>query len=128
MQGYGKLGGMFTDWIKMLRGMGKDIVLLAHASEGEDGDNSIKRRAMGGCSKEEAYKVADMMGYMTMQQGQNGAVRVLNFTPNHTYLAKDSGQIRNIIINSMTDAPNQLADIIQTTKNHINSLSAEAAK
>lgn len=128
MQGYGKLGGMFTDWLKMLRGMGKDIVLLAHASEDKDGDNVIKRPDMVGGSKKEAYKVADMMGYMTMQQGQNGAVRVLNFTPNHTYLAKDSGQIGNIIINSMTDAPNQLADIIQATKNHINSLSAEAAK
>lgn len=128
MQGYGKLGSMFTDWLKMLRGMGKDIVLLAHASEDKDGDNVIKRPDMVGGSKKEAYKVADMMGYMTMQQGQNGAVRVLNFTPNHTYLAKDSGQIGNIIINSMTDAPNQLADIIQATKNHINSLSAEAAK
>lgn len=128
MQGYGKLGSMFTDWLKMLRGMGKDIVLLAHASEDKDGDNVIKRPDMVGGSKKEAYKVADMMGYMTMQQGQNGAVRVLNFTPNHTYLAKDSGQIGNIIINSMTDAPNQLADIVQATKNHINSLSAEAAK
>ena len=128
MQGYGKLGGIFTDWLKMLRGMGKDIVLLAHASEDKDGDNVIKRPDMVGGSKKEAYKIADMMAYMTMQQGQNGAVRVLNFTPNHTYLAKDSGQIGNIIINSMTDAPNQLADIIQATKNHINSLSAEAAK
>ncbi len=128
MQGYGKLGGIFTDWLKMLRGMGKDIVLLAHASEDKDGDNVIKRPDMVGGSKKEAYKIADMMAYMTMQQGQNGAVRVLNFTPNHTYLAKDSGQIGNIIINSMTDAPNQLADIIQATKDHINSLSAEAAK
>src|SRR5699024_10816658 len=69
-----------------------------------------------------------MMGYMTMQQGQNGAVRTLNFIPHPAYLAKDSGQIGNIVINSMTDAPNQLADIIQATKNHINSLSADAAK
>ena len=128
MQGYGKLGGMFTDWLKMLRGMGKDIVLLAHASEDKDGDNVIKRPDMVGGSKKEAYKVADMMGYMTMQQGQNGAVRALNFTPHTTYLAKDSGQIGNIVINTMTDSPNQLADIIQATKDHINSLSAEAAK
>lgn len=128
MQGYGKLGSIFTDWLKMLRGMNKDVVLLAHASEDKDGDNVIKRPDMVGGSKKEAYKVADMMGYMTMQQGQNGAVRVLNFTPNHTYLAKDSGQIGNIVISSMTDAPNQLASIIQATKDHINSLSAEAAK
>ena len=48
MQGYGKLGGIFTDWLKMLRGMGKDIVLLAHASEDKDGDNVIKRPDMVG--------------------------------------------------------------------------------
>lgn len=128
MQGYGKLGGIFTDWLKMLRGMGKDIVLLAHASEDKDGDNVIKRPDMVGGSKKEAYKVADMMAYMTTQQSQNGDVKMLNFTPHSAYLAKDSGRIGNIVVRPMTEAPNQLADIIQTTKDHINSLSAEAAK
>lgn len=128
MQGYGKLGGIFTDWLKMLRGMGKDIVLLAHASEDKDGDNVIKRPDMVGGSKKEAYKIADMMAYMTTQQSQNGDIKVLNFMPSSTYLAKDSGQIGNVIVQPMQEAPNQLENIIQATKNHINSLSAEAAK
>lgn len=128
MQGYGKLGGIFTDWLKMLRGMGKDIVLLAHASEDKDGDNVIKRPDMVGGSKKEAYKVADMMAYMTTQQSQNGDVKMLNFVPHSAYLAKDSGRIGNIVVRPMTESPNQLADIIQATKDHINSLSAEAAK
>ncbi len=128
MQGYGKLGGIFTDWLKMLRGMGKDIVLLAHASEDKDGDNVIKRPDMVGGSKKEAYKIADMMAYMTTQQSQNGDIKVLNFMPSSTYLAKDSGRIGNVQIVPMTEAPNQLANIIQATKDHINSLSAEAAK
>lgn len=128
MQGYGKLGSIFTDWLKMLRGMGKDIVLLAHASEDKDGDNVIKRPDMVGGSKKEAYKIADMMAYMTTQQSQNGDIKVLNFMPSSTYLAKDSGQIGNVQIVPMAEAPNQLANIIQATKDHINSLSAEAAK
>lgn len=128
MQGYGKLGGIFTDWLKMLRGMGKDIVLLAHASEDKDGDNVIKRPDMVGGSKKEAYKIADMMAYMTTQQSQNGDIKVLNFMPSSTYLAKDSGRIGNVQIVPMQDAPNQLANIIQATKDHINSLSAEAIK
>lgn len=128
MQGYGKLGGIFTDWLKMLRGMGKDIVLLAHASEDKDGDNVIKRPDMVGGSKKEAYKIADMMAYMTTQQSQNGDIKVLNFMPSSTYLAKDSGQIGNVQIVPMKDSPNQLANIIQATKDHINNLSAEAAK
>lgn len=128
MQGYGKLGGVFTDWLKMLRGMGKDIVLLAHTSEDKDGDNIIKRPDMVGGSKKEAYKIADMMAYMTTQHSQDGDIKTLNFVPHPAYLAKDSGQIGNITVVPMADAPNQLADIIQSTKDHINSFSAEAAK
>ncbi len=128
MQGYGKLGGIFTDWLKMLRGMGKDIVLLAHTSEDKDGDNIIKRPDMVGGSKREAYKIADMMAYMTTQHGQDGDIKTLNFIPHPAYLAKDSGQIGNVTVIPVADAPNQLADIIQKTKDHINSFSAEAAK
>ena len=128
MQGYGKLGAMFADWLKTLRSFKKDIIILAHASEDKDGDNIIKRPDMVGGSKKEAYKIADMMGYMTVQDGNNGTIRRLNFIPSTAYLAKDSGSIGNITIGSLDDAPNQMADIIHATKQHINSLSAEMAK
>lgn len=128
MQGYGKLGSIFTNWLKMLRGIGKDIVLLAHASEDKNGDEIIKRPDMVGSSKKEAYKIADMMGYMTIEQGKQGQVRVLNFMPNSSYLAKDSGHIGNVVVEPIDQKPNQLANIIQATKDHINSLSAEASK
>ncbi|WP_227430454.1 ATP-binding protein [Psychrobacter sp. I-STPA6b] len=128
MQGYGKLGSIFSNWLKMLRGMGKDVVLLAHASEDKNGDEIIKRPDMVGGSKKEAYKIADMMGYMTIEQGNQGAVRMLNFRPHPNYLAKDSGNIGNVVVHPIDQAPNQLACIIQATKDHINSLSAEASK
>lgn len=123
MQGYGKLGSIFTNWLKMLRNMGKDIVILAHAGEDKDGDNIIKRPDMVGGSKKEVYKIADMMGYMTTVQGQNGVERVLSFDPSPSYLAKDSGKIGNVTLVPMSQNPQQLANIIQTTKDHINSLS-----
>ena len=128
MQGYGKLGSMFTNWLKSLRNMGKDIVILAHAAEDKDGDNIIKRPDMVGGSKKEVYKVADMMGYMTVVQGMQGAERVLAFAPSPNYLTKDSGQVGNITVTDMVNNPNQLANIIQATKDHINSLSAEQVK
>lgn len=128
MQGYGKLGSMFTNWLKSLRNMGKDIVILAHAAEDKDGDNIIKRPDMVGGSKKEVYKVADMMGYMTVVQGMQGAERVLAFAPSPNYLAKDSGQVGNVTVTHMVYSPNQLANIIQATKDHINSLSAEQVK
>lgn len=128
MQGYGKLGAIFADWLKTLRSFGKDIIILAHASEDKDGDNIIKRPDMVGGSKKEAYKIADMMGYMTVQDGNNGTIRRLNFIPSTAYLAKDSGSIGNITIESLDTHPDQMADIIHATKEHINSLSEEAAK
>lgn len=128
MQGYGKLGSMFTNWLKSLRNMGKDIVILAHAAEDKDGDNIIKRPDMVGGSKKEVCKVADMMGYMTVVQGMQGAERILAFAPSPNYLTKDSGQVGNITVTDMVNNPNQLANIIQATKDHINSLSAEQVK
>lgn len=127
-QGYGALGGIFTNWLKMLRSMGKDIVLLAHTSEDKNGDDVIKRPDMVGGSKREAYKIADIMGYMTTQNSRQGSITALNFVPHVTYLAKDSGNIGNVVVAPMIDAPNQLAEIIQATKDHINSMSTEAAQ
>lgn len=126
IQGYGKLARTFTDWLKMLRSFGKDIVLLAHAAEDKDGDNVIKRPDMVGSSKKEVYKVADMMAYMTTQHGTGGQVRMLNFMPSPAYHAKDSGAVGNYIMKDLDAEPNQLEQIIQQAKNHINSLSDEA--
>lgn len=127
-QGFGRLGGIFATWLKMLRGMGKDIVLLAHTAEDKDGDNIIKRPDMIGGSKREVYKIADMMGYMTANHSSKGVVTSLNFAMHPAYLAKDSGNIGNTVIVPMDEGPHQLANIIQATKDHINSMSSSAAR
>lgn len=127
-QGYGSLAGIFNNWLKMLRSMGKDIVLLAHTAEDKNGEDIIKRPDMVGSSKREVYKIADIMGYMTTQNSRDGSITALNFVPHVSYLAKNSGNIGNVVIAPMIDAPNQMADMIQATKNHINSMSSEAAQ
>lgn len=123
MQGYGKLGSMFVNWLKMLRNMGKDIVILAHAGEDKDGDDIIKRPDMVGGSKKEVYKVADMMGYMTVVQTPKGIARTVRFVHDPSYLSKDIGQIGDVFVPPISDNPNCLGDIIQATKDKINSLS-----
>ena len=65
---------------------------LAHAGEDKKGENVIVRPDMTGKSKTEAYKVADLMAYMTTEDGRNGKpIKVLEFSPSSSYLAKDSG-------------------------------------
>lgn len=129
MQGYGKLKNEFIAWLKMLRAMKKDIVLLAHSKKGQDdnGNRYYEPDVQGG-SLAEVYKVSDMIGYLSIISNNGKEARQLSFTPSNFYYGKDRGQIGNIIVQPMQDAPNQLENIIQATKNHINSLSAEAAK
>lgn len=83
---------------------------------------------MVGGSKKEVYKVADMMGYMTVLQGRDAPERLLCFMPSPNYLAKDSGGIGNVQVAPVAQYPTQLADIIQATKDRINSLSNEQVK
>lgn len=128
IQGYGTLNKRFTGWLNLLRSFGKDIVLLAHAAEEKDGENTKIRPDMVGGSKKEAYKVADMMGYMTTVQGQNGAAKALHFTPSQAYHAKDSGAVHNLMLPDLNDEPQTLANIIQRAKDHINSLSESQAQ
>ena len=129
MQGYGKLKTQFVNWLKMLRGMGKDIVLLAHAKAGTNDDGDATHAPdVQGSSLSEVYKVSDLVGFLTIENERKSEVRRLNFVPSSHYYGKDRGRIGNITLLPMQNAPNQLANIIQATKDHINSLSAEAAK
>lgn len=128
IQGYGTLNKRFTGWFNLLRSFGKDVVILAHAAEEKDGEQSKVRPDMVGGSKKEAYKVADMMGYMTTVQGQNGAAKALHFTPSQAYHAKDSGAVGNLMLPDLDKEPALLAAIIQQAKDHINSLSESQAQ
>ena len=126
LQGFGKLGVIFSSWLKTLRGMGKDIILLAHAGEDKKGENVIVRPDMTGKSKTEAYKVADLMAYMTTEDGRNGKpVKVLEFSPSPSYLAKDSGGLGRVECPDLSACPDHMAQLIQQAKDHINSLSAD---
>ena len=131
IQGYGTLNKRFTSWLNLLRSFGNDVILLAHSAEDKKGDDIIIRPDMVGGSKKEAYKVADMMGYMTSAQGEQSTLKAIHFSPNVAYHAKDSGAIGNMILPDLTKEPDALANILQRAKDHINNLSetqAEAQK
>lgn len=128
IQGYGTLNKRFTGWLNLLRSFGKDVVLLAHSAEDKKGDDLIIRPDMVGGSKKEAYKVADMMGYMTTIQGRDGTEKLISFAPSASHHAKDSGAIGNISLPNLDNVPDTLAGIIEQAKTHINSLSESQAQ
>lgn len=121
LQGYGVLKSRFTSWLKMIRSFGLDVVLICHSSEERRGDDLIERLDMQGSSKNEVYKVADLMGNLGLVKGE----RTLNFNPGDVAFGKNPGQLPVYKLPDVGAMPGFLAKIIADTKSALNKLSAE---
>lgn len=125
LQGYGALKSEFTAWLKHLRTMGKDVVLVAHSSEDKSGDDLIERIDMQGGSKGEVYKVADAMGRLTMVPGKK--FPVLNFSPSDAAFGKNPGQLEPLDVPDIATESGFLGNVIEQIKGKLNTLT-EAQK
>lgn len=121
LQGYGQLKSEFTAWLKALRLMRKDVVLLAHSSEDKNGDDLIERLDVQGGSKGEIYKSADAMGRLNLANGK----RILNFNPSDTAFGKNPGQMEPLTVADISTEPHFLAGVVSTIKERLNTLSGE---
>jgi hypothetical protein len=117
LQGYGRLKAEFSAWLKSLRTFGKDIVLIAHAAEQKNGDDTVMRLDVQGGSKDEIYKSADVMGWLNIYNSQ----RNLNFNPADAAYGKNPG---NLPVFTVQHGDGDLmARIIRDTKQAINTKS-----
>lgn len=121
LQGYGELKARFVAWTKMLRHLGKDVVLLAHMDEQRSGDDVIERLDMQGASKGEVYKVADAMGRIQMVAGRKFGQ--LNFNPTDTAFGKNPAQLDAIPIPDYAQNPDFLGEVIGSIKSALNEMS-----
>lgn len=117
----------FKQYINTLLSFGKDVVFIAHASEDQSGDQIIYRPELGGKNRNELYRIADIMGYLTtVTTGEGRNARVINFKPSPTHHAKNSGALGGetgeVWLPDLKDNPTFLADLISQAKNHINTL------
>lgn len=124
LKGYGALKARFTTWLKTLRLMGKDIVLIAHSTEEKSGDDLIERLDIQGGSKGEVYKVSDAMGRLAALNKR----RVLNFSPSDTAFGKNPGNLKPVDVPNVASNPGFLGDVIQQIKDHLNAMTEEQAK
>lgn len=123
LQGYGQLKSEFTAWLKHLRTMGKDVVLIAHSSEDRSGDDLIERIDMQGGSKGEVYKVADAMGRLSMVPGRK--FPTLNFSPSDAAFGKNPGQLDPLEVPDVATEPRFLGDVIERIKERLNALTED---
>jgi hypothetical protein len=120
LQGYGELKSRFTGFLKLIRGFGLDVVLVAHSDEKMQGDELIERIDMQGASKQEVYKSSDAMARLAFVGGK----RVLSFSPTDTSFGKDPAGFGRIEYD-LTTKPNFLGDTIRRLKESLNAMSED---
>jgi len=116
LQFYGAMRDEFTDFVKKIKTIGKDIIFIAHAKEKDEGDFRVKRPAITGGSYDRVMQVCDLIGYYTIEQGK----RSVNFSPTDTTVGKNSVQLERLDIPNFNEQPNFFAGIMQQVKDSLN--------
>lgn len=86
LQGFGTRKILFKQFISQLRQCGKNVVFLAHVTEGKDGDIVQYRPYATGSSIADLQNDLDYMGFMQIRGGK----RSISFSANDQYVAKNS--------------------------------------
>jgi len=115
-QGWGKLKARFIAWVNLLKQSGKDVVLIAHGTEKQDGETVNVRLDVQGGSKDEIYKSADCMGQIAIRSNK----RVLAFDPTDTAFGKNPGMFPAMDVPRPEVEPDFLARVIAETKDALN--------
>lgn len=120
-QGWGQLGVRFGAFLKLLRGFGKDIVLVAHMTEKNDGEAVKERLTIQGGSQNLVLTDSDVIARISIIDKQRNLV----FSPTETAYGKDPGGIGSVIVPdaSKPEFGTYLADTIASIKEGLNSLS-----
>lgn len=127
LKAQGLANQIFKQYVNSLTSLGKDVVFIAHASEDQNGDQIIYRPDLGGKNRNELYRIADIMGYLTtVTTGEGKNARVISFKPSPTHHAKNSGALGGetgeVWVPDLKTNPAFLAELIAQAKAHINTL------
>lgn len=89
LKGYGAISSKVNEFTKLVEGLGKHIIYIAHVSETQDGDIVKTRVNISGSTKDKIWDNIDLGGYMTFL----GKERVIYFTPSEQWDAKGTNGI-----------------------------------
>lgn len=122
-QGWGQLGVRFSAFLKLLRGFGKDIVLLSHMDEKMDGDAIKERLKIQGGSKDLVLTDSDVIARISVFNKE----RHLMFSPTETAFGKDpAGIVQMAIPEATTEAfKTCLGEVLAGIKAALNAMSEE---
>lgn len=89
LKGYGAVKAKFNEFLKFIKGLGKDIIFIAHSTEQNDNDVIKNRILIPGSTKDSIWDDIDLGGFLEFQ----GKERVIHFKPTQTYDAKGTNGI-----------------------------------
>ncbi len=118
-QGWGVLKNTFRTWTANLRTKGKDVLLIAHDKEDKDGDIRIVRPDIVGGSYGEVMKIADFVGYVSM----NGRERVLDFNPTDRWIGKNPAGWAPFKVPAVGKAQDFMAELFDLGRQALGSIS-----
>ena len=130
LKAQGLANNIFKQYVNSLIASGKDVVFIAHASEEQSGDQIVYRPDLGGKNRNELYRIADIMGYLTtVTTGEGKNARLISFRPCPTHHAKNAGGLGGdsgeVWVPDLKTNPTFLADLIKQAKDHINTLTPD---
>jgi len=123
LKAYGAIGDEFKLFINRRRNEQIDIVVIAHAKEEKDGDNTKFSPDVTGGSKDLLLRIADQVGYVYMANNK----RTINFDPTDKTIGKNVARLPIMEIPDETDPKFKtfMAEIIESVKNSIQAMSED---
>lgn len=127
LKGYGAVGREFARFVDYCYyQLNKHVVIVFHAKEEKDGDNTRLRIFVEGQTKDNVWQPMDLGGFMEMQNN----VRTIGFTNCERYYAKGTHGIHGVYtIPELKGNQNKfLADLFTQINKNINTEAKEAEK
>jgi hypothetical protein len=120
-QGWGKLGVRFSAFLRLIRGFGKDVILIAHMDEQKDGDQIKERLKVPGGSKDLILTDSDVIARISIFNKE----RHLVFSPTETSFGKDPARLLSLQIPDLKSASftTCMAEVIGAVKDKLNAMS-----
>ena len=124
LQFFGVLKDEFSRFVGILKTLGKDIVMIAHVKEKEEGDTRIKRPAITGGSYDRVLQSADFAGFVFVKDNK----RMVDFNPTDYWIGKNSAKFKQMVIPDFNKIPDFFAGLINDMKAAINQESQSQAE
>lgn len=127
-QGWNNMFAGFSGLVNKIQAAKKDLVIICHSDEKQEGETTKERIDVPGQSKNEIYKLTDAM--CVIQIGPRGE-RSLNFDPREGGFGKNPAQLPHISFPHTDKDDTTLAKVIAQIKESINAMTiaqAEAQK